>query len=82
MAVGITTGAAVVGTVGTGFAVAPVPGSLVSGTVAGVTIGTTGAVVVANDALWAVWVPLGQPIAATNANIAVADTPAEKIFAV
>ena len=76
---GITTGAAVVATVGTA---APVAGTVMGGTGVGVTRGTTGVVVVCNDALCAVSVPLGQPIAATIANSAVVEMPAAQIFEV
>ena len=39
-------------------------------------------VVVCNGALWAVWAPVGQPIAATIPNRAVVDRPAATIFEV
>lgn len=77
IAVGTTSGAVVVEAVGTGTGLGATKG----------TTGTTGitggaVVVVGDDALCAVSVPLGQPIAATNANIAVVEMPAVKTFEV
>ena len=59
------------------------PGTVVAGTVVGVTRGTAGAVVVVcNDTVCVDSVPLGQPIAVTIANRAVVEIPAAKIFEV
>jgi hypothetical protein len=90
VAVGTTTGAVVVGAVpgtaggvgvGTGVGIVAAADPVTAGFV-GVTAGTAGLIVeIGTVALCALPAPLGQPIAATNPNRAVVDTPATRIFA-